>query len=169
MLARYAYGTALFALAAGLEHTGHPLWFPSVRCGRCVRTRFTSEGGIAQMKKALVFLAILWPTFLTAEAVLIPAKKIENSLGISDVYTNTNAYILALPLDGQVLGGEVTNIRLQPYGTPQLYDENLLLCGDVTGAFNDKSGVLVIVYDKVSHRLYQNVPCHDLKGVFETK
>jgi hypothetical protein len=24
MLARYAYGTALFALAAGLKHTGHP-------------------------------------------------------------------------------------------------------------------------------------------------
>jgi hypothetical protein len=92
-----------------------------------------------------------------------------NSLGISEVYTNTNAYILALPLDGQVLGGEVTNIRLQPYGTPQLYDENLLLCGDVTEAFNGKSGVLVIVYSKVAHRLYQNVPCHNLKGVFETK
>jgi hypothetical protein len=24
MLSRYFYGTALFALAAGLEHTGHP-------------------------------------------------------------------------------------------------------------------------------------------------
>lgn len=116
------------------------------------------------MKKvALLILALV--TLGIAET----APNRPNNLGVSEVYTNTNAYILALPLDGQVLEGAVTNIRLQPYGTPQLYDENLLLCGDVTEQFNGKSGVLVLVYDKVSHRLFRNVPCHDLKGVFETR
>jgi len=63
----------------------------------------------------------------------------------------------------------MTNIRLQPFGTPQLYDESLLLCGDVSDQFAGKKGVLVLAYERQAHRMYRDVGCHELRGVFEVK
>jgi hypothetical protein len=90
-----------------------------------------------------------------------------NSLGVEQVYTNTNAYLFGLPIDGQILEGAVTNIRFQPYNTMELYDESVLFCGNVTTEFNGKVGPVVVTYDRIGHRLYRGVACHDLVSVFE--
>ena len=83
------------------------------------------------MKKVVASLIAFALTFLILAAVLIatghasPTKARPNTLGVSEVYTNPFTYLLALPLDGQVLEGKYTNIRLAPYA-----DSRLLRCVD---------------------------------------
>lgn len=90
-----------------------------------------------------------------------------NSLGISETMQNPYTYLLALPINGQILDGQYTNIRFQPYGAPALYDESLLFCGDVTDQFDGKHGPVVVTYRKQATRLYKGVACRDLLSVFE--
>jgi len=91
-----------------------------------------------------------------------------NSLGVEQTYSNPNTYLLAVPIDAQFLdGGNFTSIRFHPYNTTMLYDENVLFCGDVAEYFNGKRGVLIIVYDRVGHRAFRGLACHELSAVFE--
>lgn len=90
-----------------------------------------------------------------------------NSIGADKIYVNPYSYHLALPIDGQVLEGKYTNIRFWPYGTPDLYDESVLFCGDVESEFNGRKGVLVITFRTQASHLYRGVPCHELINVFE--
>jgi len=83
-----------------------------------------------------------------------------NSLGVLEIYQNPYAYLLALPIDGQILDGKFTNVRFWPYGTPTLYDESFLFCGDVADQFINKP--MVIIYEKQAHRMYQGISCHEL-------
>lgn len=90
-----------------------------------------------------------------------------NNLGIERVYTNTNTYLFAAPIDGAHIEGRVTAIRFQPYNTMALYDETVLFCGDVSNFFIGKSGPMVVTYDRIGHRLFRGVACHDIVSVFE--
>jgi len=90
-----------------------------------------------------------------------------NSLGVNETYQNIYAYLLALPVDGQVLEGKVTSIRFKPFGAPALYDEDLLFCKDVMGMFDGKTGPVVVIYEKQAHSMYHGLACHELRNVFE--
>lgn len=96
-----------------------------------------------------------------------PTKMIENSLGVNEVYINPYSYILALPIDGEVIDGKYTNIRVAPYGTPELFDVSILFCEDVTPIFADKEGPVVIVYETRAHAMHKGIPCKTIKAVFE--
>lgn len=128
-------------------------------------------------EKAFVYFLIVYVVlFLLVTALLIgtghasTTKARPNSLGVDQVYENNNAYLLALPIDGTNLEGN-SLIRFRPYNTPALYDETVLFCGSVNDYFHNAdgthmSGVLVIVYDKVGHRMYRGLACHDMIHVF---
>ena len=93
-----------------------------------------------------------------------------NSLGVDQVYTNTNEYLFGVPIDGKVISdgdSRYTNIRFQPYNTMSLYDESVLFCGDVAESFQGKSGPMVVTYDRVGHHMFRGLACHDLVSVFE--
>ena len=112
--------------------------------------------------KFLVFLAMFMVVLGHAETT----KARPNSLGVPEIVTNPYTYILGLPIDGQVLEGKYTNIRLWPYGAPALYDVSILFCGDVTYSFH-KKGVLVVTYRIQASHMYKGIACHELLGVFE--
>lgn len=94
-------------------------------------------------------------------------KHISNGLGVPEYTSNPWSYILALPLDGEVLDGKYTNVRISPYGTPELFDQSLLFCGDVTENLTGKEGPMVFVYRTQASRVYQGVACYELKAIFE--
>lgn len=96
-----------------------------------------------------------------------PTSNRPNSIGADKLYVNPYSYRLALPIDGQVLEGKYTNIRFWPYATPELYDETILFCGDVTSFFDGKSHPVVMTYRTQASHMYKGIPCHDLISVFE--
>jgi hypothetical protein len=126
------------------------------------------------MKKLVTGFLIAALSFLVLAAVLIATghasttQNHSNSLGVSEIYTNPNRYLLALPVEGQILEG-YTNIRFKPYATYALYDETVLFCGDVTSFFEGKQGVLVITYRARSSRMYKGIGCHEMISVFALK
>lgn len=89
-----------------------------------------------------------------------------NSVGVDQFYENTNSYLFALPIGGAVMDG-ATSIRFQPYNTMELYEESVLFCGDVSPQFKGKTGPIVVTFDRVAHRLFRGVACHDLVSVFQ--
>ena len=89
-----------------------------------------------------------------------------NSLGVSETYQNPVTYLFGLPKDGQVLDGRFTNIRVQPYATPILFDQSTLFCGDVSSMFDGKVGPVVITYRTQAAGMYQGIGCHELISVF---
>ena len=125
------------------------------------------------MKRVVASLVVLALTFLVLAAVLIATghasttRERPNSIGAINEYNNPYTYLLALPVDGQILEGKYTNIRLQPYGAAAFYDVSILFCGDVTGMFDGKKGPLVLTYRIQASHVYRGVACHDLLSVFE--
>jgi hypothetical protein len=94
-----------------------------------------------------------------------------NSLGLDQVYTNPNTYLLAVPLEAVALeDGKYVTIRFAPYNTYALYDESILFCGvDSVRKFEGKSGVVVVTYETRAHTMYRGLGCHELVNVFEVK
>ncbi len=124
------------------------------------------------MKKILAAFLIMVLSFLVLAAFLIATGRAEttnlpNSIGAPEVYTNPYRYLLALPIEGQVLEGKYTNVRFAPYATPELYDETVLFCGDVAGEFDGKSGPMVVTYRVQASHMYKGIGCHQLLSVFE--
>ena len=116
----------------------------------------------------LVLIFCFGPGLMLSHGSTTKANR-PNSLGISEIYTNTNEYLFAQPIDGQILESEedrATNVRFQPYNTPALYDESVLFCGQVADFFQGKTGPLVVTYDRIAHRRFHGVACHDLISVF---
>jgi hypothetical protein len=72
-----------------------------------------------------------------------------------------------MPIDGQVLDRDYTNIRFWPYGTPALYEETILFCGDVSEYFSREP--VIIIYEKQAHTMYQGIACHKLVGALSIK
>jgi hypothetical protein len=128
------------------------------------------------MKKVVAALVALALVFMVIVAVLIATGHASttsdhrgSSLGVLEVYQNPYTYLVAVPVDGQILEEKYTNIRFWPYATDLLYDETVLFCGDVTPAFDNKTGVLVITYRTRASHLYKGLSCHDIVSVFEVK
>lgn len=125
------------------------------------------------MKKIIALVLSVAIMLLVIAAVLIATGHSSttgnrpNSLGVSETMQNPNTYLLALPVDGQILDGKYTNIRFQPFAAPMLFDESILFCGDVTVMFDGKHGPVVVTYRKQASHLYNGVACHDLVAVFE--
>ena len=125
------------------------------------------------MKKVVAALMALALTFLVIVAVLIATGHASttqprpNTLGAPNQMYNPFSYLIALPIDGQILEGKYTNIRFAPYAAPNLYDETLLFCGDVTGMFDGKQGVVAITYRTQASRAYRGIGCHELLSIFQ--
>ena len=122
----------------------------------------------------ILILAILClcfgPLSILAHGSTEPRVNRPNSLGVSEVYQNSNVYLFGQPIDGQILEYEedhATNVRFQPYNTPALYDESVLFCGMVADFFQGKRGPVVVTYDKIAHRRFNGIACHELISVFE--
>jgi hypothetical protein len=92
-----------------------------------------------------------------------------NALGLEQTYENHYSYLIGLPRDGQVLDGKYTNIRWWPLGAPELFDQSILFCGDVTEKFEGKQGVLAIAYETRGYTTYRGLACHKLLGVSELR
>jgi hypothetical protein len=79
-------------------------------------------------------------------------------------------YNMGVIVDGAVVksnkGRVAVNLRVQPYGTFELYTEQVLLCGEPTDALQHASGSIVLVYKRVAHQMIDGVACHDFEGVF---
>ena len=125
------------------------------------------------MKKVVAALMALALTFLVLIAVLIATGHASttqprpNAIGAPNQMYNPFSYLIALPIDGQILEGKYTNIRFAPYAAPNLYDETLLFCGDVTGMFDGKQGVVAITYRTQASRAYRGIGCHELLSIFQ--
>lgn len=100
-----------------------------------------------------------------------------NSLGVLIPTMNPNTAIV-----GQIVGGEQhvdkdgrvgINVRIHPVATYRLFDTSVMFCGDVTDKLTIRDGdkhyffmgYYVLIYKRVSARLIDGVPCHDLLDV----
>ena len=131
------------------------------------------------MKRQALAFIVLTLFFLAFVAFAIsfgyasPVKKNRaNTLGIGEVYTNPNRYLLASIIEGAIIRGNTdsdhyTNIRFQPYNTMSLYDETILFCGDQSAWFNGKRGPVVVTYETRAHKMFKGIACHELDSVFE--
>ncbi len=126
------------------------------------------------MKNLVAYIIALALAFLVIAAVLIATgnasttKARPNSLGIAQFFDNPYSYLFALPIEGKYVDGNL-NVRFQPYATPDLFDESVLFCGDVSEKFDGKKGPLVLTYRTQAGRMVQGVGCHELLSVFEVK
>ena len=112
----------------------------------------------------IVFLAI------ACYANAMTTNNRQNAIGAVIESKNMNTYLFAVPIAGQIIEHDeevVTNVRFQPYGTPALYDETVLFCGDVSESFNGKTGILVVTYRRQATLNYKGIGCHELDSVFE--
>lgn len=117
---------------------------------------------------AWFFIVLALPLLIDsarAHGTTTPAPR-PNSLGVHETYQNPNTYILALPLDGQILDGRFTNIRFAPYAAAALFDQTILFCGDVTEQFEGKTGPVTVTYRTQASGMYRGVGCHELISVF---
>ena len=64
-------------------------------------------------------------------------------------------------------GGRVaTNLRFQPYGTFNLYTEQVLLCDVPTDELIARAGKgpIVLTYKRQAHEAVDGIACHDLEA-----
>jgi hypothetical protein len=103
--------------------------------------------------------------FLANSAHCSTTKPQTNSLGV--VQYSINPYIYeavqniaeVTEIDGNM------NLRVKPIGTYMLYDDNLLLCGLPTDAFQGIREPFLITYERVAHISVRGVGCHRLVRV----
>ena len=98
------------------------------------------------------------------------APRHENSLGAVIEYTNPFIYNFGKIVDATIVrkdGRVATNLRFQPYGTFELYTEQVLLCGPPSQDLISKSGgPIILTYRRTAHEAVDGVACHDLEAVF---
>ena len=116
---------------------------------------------------SLLFLALVLA--VSAQAAT-SAPRHDNGLGAVIEYTNPFVYNFGKIVDAAIVrkGGRVaTNLRFQPYGTFELYTEQVLLCGPPSQDLIDKSnGAIILTYRRQAHEAVDGVACHDLESVF---
>lgn len=98
----------------------------------------------------------------------------------STTATRSNAFGAVIPTEnrnvymyGSVIGGtifargerEFTSLRVQPFHTPSLYDEDILLCGDRSNDFEGMAGPIIITYDRTAHEMVEGIGCYNLVEV----
>jgi len=60
------------------------------------------------------------------------------------------------------------NVRFQPSRTYTLFTETILFCGDVWEQF-ENSSLVIVTYERESHRLIKGIPCRELIAVDRLK
>lgn len=98
--------------------------------------------------------------------------ELERPIGDLVPTINNNVYIFGTLVGGTVMkdpvtGKWATGIRLQPVGTPLVYEESVLLCGDRVEDFKGMQGVIVVTYRRTAHERFQEIACHSLVSVSE--
>jgi hypothetical protein len=121
--------------------------------------------------KSLLAFALLAFVLVTSVFAATTTSKTPNSIS-GKVYVNPYVYLYGRVIDGAILRGDkddefYTTIRIQPAGTPLLYDESILFCGNAADFFNSTAGPIVIVYERVAHHVFHGVACHDIRSVNE--
>jgi hypothetical protein len=88
-----------------------------------------------------------------------------NSLGVVQYTENPYLYeaVQSLAEVTEVDGN--MNLRVKPIGTYMLYDDNILLCGLPTDAFQGIREPFLMTYERVSHTSVRGVGCHRLVRV----
>lgn len=129
----------------------------------------------------LVFAACLlfWSLVIyVACAHARTTTKQTNATGALIYNENPFTYVI-----GEIIGGDVVgsgndiaiSIRIHPYGTYMLYDQNMLFCGreSVPLLLNDsnqlKPGLLAFTYRRAASRTVEGVGCHTLMAVDQLK
>ena len=79
---------------------------------------------------------------------------------------NPYTYMEGSVVDLDVVGDSVS-LMLKPRGTFGQFTEGLLLCdyNDVAEKFFNKSGLMVLTYERTAHRMVSGVGCHRLHSV----
>jgi hypothetical protein len=119
------------------------------------------------------FLALLLLPFLllgTGSATVATGHRHDNSLGVNIPYENPFIYNFGNIQAGAVVRDPVTdkmatNIQFQPYGTFELYSEQLFFCGNRAEDFRGAVGPIVLTYKRVAHTMVGGVACHELEAV----
>lgn len=89
-----------------------------------------------------------------------------NGFGAVIEYSNPYIYNMGAIVDGAIIAhGRATNIRFQPYGTFELYTEEILFCGNQAAALQHATGPIVLTYKRAARAMIEGVGCHDLAGV----
>jgi len=57
------------------------------------------------------------------------------------------------------------NIRIQPYGSPLLQEDSILLCGYPIEEFRGMTGPVEIRFEARAHRMFEGIGCHELISV----
>ena len=107
---------------------------------------------------------------LTAHGEQPSGRRHDNSLGVVIEYTNPFMYNFGKIVDASIVRTKnrtATNLRFQPYGTFELYTEQVLLCGlPSQDLINKAGGPIVLTYRRQAHEAVDGVACHDLESVF---
>ncbi len=112
-------------------------------------------------------LTLLLLSAVSFGAASVPRR--DNGLGVVIEYSNPLIYNMGLIVDGTVIRDKdkvAVNLRVQPYGTFELYTEQVLLCGPPSDELKHASGPVVLVYKRVAHEMIDGVACHDFQNVF---
>lgn len=96
-----------------------------------------------------------------------------NETGAVIEYTNPLMYNMGIIVDADLVRTDkrvATNLRLQPFGTFELYTEQVLLCGQPDDALLDvllhPPAPVVLAYKKQAHEMVQGVACHEFEAIF---
>jgi hypothetical protein len=116
--------------------------------------------------RILFAAAVITSVLLMANAAHCSTTKPQtNSLGVVQYTENPYLYeaVQSLAEVTEVDGN--MNLRVKPIGTYMLYDDNLLLCGLPTDAFQGIREPFLMTYERVSHTSVRGVGCHRLVRV----
>ena len=118
-------------------------------------------GGIGALLTLCVFLA------LAAVAHCETTKpRHDNAFGAIIAYENPYIYNFGAIIDGALIDhGRATSIRFQPYGTFELYNENILFCGNQARPLRTATGPIVLTYKRVAHETVDGIGCHELESI----
>ncbi len=121
--------------------------------------------GLAALICLFVFLA-----FLTSHAATVSTQKHDNSLGVVMYDKNPNIYEAGEILDYTIIGkNEALNLRVQPLATYALYSDEILFCGVPADKLDGHENPMVLIYERVSHRMIDGIGCHELVSVKDIK
>jgi len=120
---------------------------------------------LAGLGLVVVLLVMAFPAHCSTSA-----PRHDNSLGVVIPYDNPFVYNFGNIQSGTVIRDRksdrlATNIQFQPYGTFELYSEQLLFCGNAADDFRGMTGPIVLTYERVAHTMVGGVACHNLLNV----
>jgi hypothetical protein len=127
--------------------------------------------GLLDVTLAFLIVLIIAVIFVGDAHGEVPStNRHSNEFGAVIEYTNPFMYNFGIITDAAVVKTDkriATNLKFQPYGTFELYTEQVMLCGLPTDELiNKASGPVILIYKRQANEAVQGVACHDLEGVF---